>query len=281
MQWLLLLRALVGFALGGTPIAVTLFAEFCTSARRGQYLLLMQSFWTVGTVMEALLAWAVLPHLGWRWLLALSALPLLLLLAVYPWLPESPHWLVAKGRYADAEAVLQRVAAANGHGRPLRLRLDSGGGGSRRLGGSDGEDGGSAAAGAAGEGAAVAGDKSLQASGSGHVSVSMQRARSPAVPPLAKLATSPNPQTPLLHAAEQPRGLLGRTSSPSAAAAVAPAAGRQPPQRAPSGRRLRSALHTMRAGLAVVFGPQLRRTTLLLYIIWSVNALVYYGACRD
>lgn len=48
--------------------------------------------------MEALLAWAVLPSLGWRWLLALSALPLLALLGLYPLVPESAHWLVAKGR---------------------------------------------------------------------------------------------------------------------------------------------------------------------------------------
>ena len=62
-----------------------------------------------GTVLEALLAWAVLPRLGWRWLLALSATPLLLLLLLYPMLPESPHWLVAKRRYAEAEALLQSV----------------------------------------------------------------------------------------------------------------------------------------------------------------------------
>lgn len=48
--------------------------------------------------MEALLAWAVLPSLGWRWLLGLSALPLLALLGLYPLVPESAHWLVAKGR---------------------------------------------------------------------------------------------------------------------------------------------------------------------------------------
>ena len=48
MAWLLLLRGLVGVALGGTPIAVTLFAEWCPSALRGRLLLLLQSFWTLG-----------------------------------------------------------------------------------------------------------------------------------------------------------------------------------------------------------------------------------------
>lgn len=48
LQWLLVLRGVVGFALGGTPIAVTLLAEFCSSEGRGKWLLLMQSFWTLG-----------------------------------------------------------------------------------------------------------------------------------------------------------------------------------------------------------------------------------------
>lgn len=107
---LLALRAVVGFALGGTPIAVTLFAEWVPPARRGFLLLLQQSAWTVGTMLEACLAWAVLPTLGWRWLLGLSAVPMLLLLAAYPLLPESPYWLCAKGRHQEAEGEVLKMA---------------------------------------------------------------------------------------------------------------------------------------------------------------------------
>lgn len=39
---------------------------------------LWQVFWAIGTVFEVLLAVLVMPTLGWRWLLILSALPLLL-----------------------------------------------------------------------------------------------------------------------------------------------------------------------------------------------------------
>lgn len=48
MQWLIIFRLIVGVALGGTPIVITLFAEFVPSAQRGRWLLLMQSFWTIG-----------------------------------------------------------------------------------------------------------------------------------------------------------------------------------------------------------------------------------------
>lgn len=40
--------------------------------------LLCQVFWAIGTVFEVVLAVFVMPSLGWRWLLILSAVPLLL-----------------------------------------------------------------------------------------------------------------------------------------------------------------------------------------------------------
>jgi hypothetical protein len=155
-------------------------------------------------VAEAALAWAVLPRLGWRWLLALSSLPPLALLAAFPWLPESPHWLVAQRRYVDAETVLRRVARLNGRAGHLRLALDPG---AARRGGAHAD---------AGEGAAQ-GQRPL--------------------PP------SPRPS---LEIARLPGG-------PAAAATAAA------------------------AGLAAVFSPRLRVTTGLLWAIWFVNAITYYG----
>ena len=46
--------------------------------------------------MQAVLAWGLLSSWGWRWLLGLSSLPLLVLLVAYPWLPESPYWLAVQ-----------------------------------------------------------------------------------------------------------------------------------------------------------------------------------------
>ena len=46
--------------------------------------------------MQAVLAWSLLSSWGWRWLLGLSSLPLLVLLVAYPWLPESPYWLAVQ-----------------------------------------------------------------------------------------------------------------------------------------------------------------------------------------
>lgn len=114
---LLALRALVGVGLGGGHVAFALFLEFAPSATRGVALVVVQAFWTVGSIAEAGLGWAVLRPLGWRWLVALSALPTVVLVAVIPFVPESPFYLVAAGRADAAEAVLRRVAASAG--RPL------------------------------------------------------------------------------------------------------------------------------------------------------------------
>ena len=44
-----------------------------------------------------------------RWLVGLSAVPLILLMLMFPLLPESPHYLVINGRTAEAETILRRV----------------------------------------------------------------------------------------------------------------------------------------------------------------------------
>ncbi|KAG0289042.1 myo-inositol transporter [Dissophora globulifera] len=45
---------------------------------------------------------------GWRWMMAISALPAFLQLGTLPFLPESPRYLVKKGDIPGAEAVLRR-----------------------------------------------------------------------------------------------------------------------------------------------------------------------------
>lgn len=34
-----------------------------------------QAFWSIGAVLEVLLAFLIMPSLGWRWLLGFSSLP--------------------------------------------------------------------------------------------------------------------------------------------------------------------------------------------------------------
>lgn len=117
---LALCRMLVGAGLGGVPIVITLFTEFVPPSRRGMLSLCMQSSWAIGTGAQALLAWTILGSFGWRWFLFISAVPLFVLTALYPWVPESPCWLLSKGKIKDAERVIMKVASYNGdHGARL------------------------------------------------------------------------------------------------------------------------------------------------------------------
>jgi hypothetical protein len=60
------------------------------------------------------MAWAVMPALGWRWVVVFSATPSFMLLLCSPLLPESPKWQVTHGRRAEAFATLKQMAEDNG-----------------------------------------------------------------------------------------------------------------------------------------------------------------------
>ncbi len=115
--WLLVLRFLTGVGVGGTlPVDYTMMAEFLPSDRRGRWLVLLESFWAVGTVALAVLALFALrwgPD-AWRVIFLVTGLPALVGVVLRLYVPESPMYLQRRGRAEQARAVLQRVASANG-----------------------------------------------------------------------------------------------------------------------------------------------------------------------
>jgi putative MFS transporter len=123
---LLILRFLTGAAVGGTlPVDNAMMAEFLPPARRGRWLVLLEGFWAVGTIVIALAAWiasAAGVTEAWRWLFALTALPALIGIWLRLWVPESPMYLLKQGREIEARAVLDRVLRANGQP-PLAERV--------------------------------------------------------------------------------------------------------------------------------------------------------------
>ncbi|XP_055862961.1 synaptic vesicle 2-related protein-like isoform X2 [Biomphalaria glabrata] len=117
--WMLVLRGLVGFGIGGAPQSVTLYAEFLPSKSRATCVTLIEIFWAVGACFEVLLALFVMPTLGWSYLLGISALPLLIFSCFCVWLPESARYDMTRGCYDKALHTLERIAKDNGKPMPL------------------------------------------------------------------------------------------------------------------------------------------------------------------
>ncbi|MGE4371908.1 MAG: MFS transporter [Xanthobacter sp.] len=116
LEWLFFLRLLTGIGVGGTlPVDYTMMAEFLPSDRRGRWLVLLESFWAIGTIAIAVLA-LFAEGMGpdaWRTIFFVTGIPALIGVLLRFYVPESPHFLNNSGKSEQARKVLQRVAKVN------------------------------------------------------------------------------------------------------------------------------------------------------------------------
>ncbi|PVX85872.1 MFS transporter [Paraburkholderia unamae] len=104
-------RFFTGVGLGGmVPNVVALMTEMSPSRKRNILLTVMLSFYSVGGVVAALTGKVITPAFGWRANFVVAGFPLLALPALYLWLPESISYLIARGRYTEADPILKRYA---------------------------------------------------------------------------------------------------------------------------------------------------------------------------
>lgn len=110
-------RTLIGLAVGAdSAIATAYIAEFAPAKRRGQLGIIQQWMITVGILVSylvALLIFNLWPDAAksydWRIILGVGALPAVLAVALRARMPESPRWLLHKGRYADTAQALGQL----------------------------------------------------------------------------------------------------------------------------------------------------------------------------
>ena len=113
--WLIILRLLIGMAVGADyPIATSLLAEFSPRKWRGPLLGAFVAMWFVGAA-AAYVVGEILLHFedGWRWMLASAAVPAILIVLARLGTPESPRWLLKRGRVDEANEVLRKVFGPN------------------------------------------------------------------------------------------------------------------------------------------------------------------------
>ncbi|MDF2571066.1 MAG: naiP [Sporomusa sp.] len=112
---LLVFRFLVGFGLGGElPVAATLMAEYSPPATRGRFIVLLESFWAVGWLAAALIAYLVIPRFGWQMAFFIGALPALYVFIIRMGVPESIRYLIHKGRQSEALEIVSRIELSAG-----------------------------------------------------------------------------------------------------------------------------------------------------------------------
>lgn len=108
---LLLLRLAIGFLLGTDyVVSKALLTEFTPTAFRGRIMSTLSIAWAGGYTCAYFTGYLLtdLSPESWRWMLASSALPCLLILPLRLMLPESPVWLAAHGQKDVAAAIVAR-----------------------------------------------------------------------------------------------------------------------------------------------------------------------------
>lgn len=105
------LRFLTGIGVGGLVATVgAMIAEFAPPGRRNLFNAIVYSGIPAGGVLASLAAITLQDSIGWRGLFWLGALPLFVLLPLALLrMPESPRWLLAHGRVADAQEICART----------------------------------------------------------------------------------------------------------------------------------------------------------------------------
>jgi len=107
------LRFLAGLGIGGVlPLTITLVSEYAPAKIRAKAVTSVFAGFSLGWVLAAVVAMAVIPVFGWRALLLMGFLPIFLVPALAAYLPESVRFLVSKGRYDDAVKEIRRVEKA-------------------------------------------------------------------------------------------------------------------------------------------------------------------------
>jgi MFS transporter, putative metabolite:H+ symporter len=113
-QFLFTWRVIASFGTGAESAIIAPFlAEFVQRKYRGRFVGSLSGFFSFGFVFAALLGYFAVPRWsdGWRIVQIVGALPILMLLWWRRSLPESPRWLIQRGRPEEAMAEVQRIEA--------------------------------------------------------------------------------------------------------------------------------------------------------------------------
>jgi len=120
-------RVMAGIGVGAELVTIDSYvSELVPASIRGRAYAFLQAVQYTSVPCLAFLAWKLVPITpfgldGWRWLVLIGCGGAVAVWFIRLGLPESPRWLVQKGRYAEADAILTKLEqkVERSLGRPL------------------------------------------------------------------------------------------------------------------------------------------------------------------
>jgi putative MFS transporter len=110
---LLACRLVQGIGVGGEmPVAATYINELSRAHGRGRFFLLYEMIFPLGLMATGQIGAWLVPAYGWKTIFLLGGVPGLLITFLVARLPESPRWLISKGRLREAETIVEQVEAS-------------------------------------------------------------------------------------------------------------------------------------------------------------------------
>jgi putative MFS transporter len=107
--WIFLsvMRFFVGIGNAGLiTVDMPLVQEFMPAYKRGWVSVLTTTLLPAGNLLGGVAGWLLAPIIGWRGLFLIGLVPVVLVLMIRYWVPESPRWLIRMGRHEDARKSL-------------------------------------------------------------------------------------------------------------------------------------------------------------------------------
>ncbi|MFD5650232.1 sugar porter family MFS transporter [Streptomyces sp. NPDC127039] len=103
-------RVFMGLGVGSSAVVVSVYLiEIAPTRHRGKIGSLGQMLLVIGILLAYVIGYALQPSNDWRLMLGITALPSAAIVVALLLVPESPRWLVQRGRTADATAALTRL----------------------------------------------------------------------------------------------------------------------------------------------------------------------------
>jgi putative MFS transporter len=117
-EQLFVVRVLLGMAIGAEyAIGAPMLSEFSPARVRGRLGAWLEFYWYAGFLVSVLAGYLLRDAVGasWRIILATSAIPAVATLILRHGLPESPRWLLSRGRRREARAVALEYVGNQAH----------------------------------------------------------------------------------------------------------------------------------------------------------------------